>query len=228
MATHAAVAGDEAVQRCAPALAAAAATIGAVQIQNRGTVGGNLVNASPAADLPPPLAAAGAEVELQSVRGARRVEVARLFTGYRQVDRAPDELLTAVLVPLLPAGAVERLIKVGTRRAQAISKVAGACRLEVDGRGRISRAGIAFGSVGPTVMRLDELEEWLAGRLADPTTAEEAGARAAAAVVPIDDLRSSADYRRHVVDRSVYRWILAAGQQNRPLARLSKQNPSRC
>jgi len=207
---HAQLVASPAVRRASPGLAAAAATIGAAQIQNRGTVGGNLVNASPAADLPPPLVAAGAEVELTSrARGARRVPVDRFFRGYRDVDRAPDELLTAVLVPQLAPPARELFRKVGTRRAQAISKVVGSCRLAV-ADGRVVAAGIAFGSVGPTVVRLEQLERWLVGQAPTAEVAEEAGERAAAAVVPIDDLRSSAAYRRHVVGRLLRGFIHAA------------------
>ena len=207
-ATHAEVVRSEEVARCCPAVAAAAATIGATQIQNRGTVGGNLVNASPAADLPPPLVAAGAEVELVSLQGARRVALDAFYLGYRKIDLRPDELLAAVLVPPLPTGAREHFRKIGTRRAQAISKVMGACRLEMGDDGRITRAGVAFGSVAPVVMRAVVLEQWLEGRLPDAGTAEEAERRAADLVQPIDDLRSSADYRRYIVGRIMRNWIL--------------------
>lgn len=205
--THGDLARSELVQEHCPALAQAAATVGAVQIQNRGTIGGNLVNASPAADLPPPLVAAGADVELVSARGTRQVPLDRFFTGYRQIDRHPDELLVAVHVPVLAAGAHEEFIKVGTRRAQAISKVMGACRLQLDDQGAIVRAGISFGSVAPTVVRLERVEQWLVGRQLGPHTAGEAEAMAADSVSPIDDLRSSAEYRRYVVGRLVNRWI---------------------
>jgi CO/xanthine dehydrogenase FAD-binding subunit len=204
--THGDLVRSELVRQACPAVAEAAATIGAVQIQNRGTVGGNLINGSPAADLPPPLAAAGAEVELASVDGPRCVALDHFYTGYRALDRRPDELLLAVRVPALPAGALERFSKVGTRRAQAISKVVGACRLQL-ADGVVARAGIAFGSVAPTVVRLHALEQWLVGRTPDAQTAEQAETRAAAEVQPIDDLRSSAEYRRYVVGRLVRRWI---------------------
>jgi carbon-monoxide dehydrogenase medium subunit len=212
-ATHADLARSGAVREACPSLAEAAATVGAVQIQNRGTIGGNLVNASPAADLPPPLAAAGASVELASAgRGARRVELAAFFRGYREIDRAPDELLTAILVPALPAGGREAFHKVGTRRAQAISKVMGACRLTFADSGAVATAGIAFGSVAPTVIRLADLERWLGGRQPDEATAVEAEQRAAAAVQPIDDLRSTAAYRAYVVGRLVRRLIYQDGR----------------
>jgi CO/xanthine dehydrogenase FAD-binding subunit len=196
------------VRRACPALAEAALTIGAIQIQNQGTIGGNLANASPAADLPPPLCAAGAEVELCSRRGARRLPLRKLYLGYRKSELQPDELLVAIHVPALPARAREGFRKVGTRRAQAIAKVAVACRLALAEDGSIEGAGIALGSVGPTVVQLDELGLWLTGRAADRETALGAEARAREAVQPIDDLRSSADYRRHVVGRLVHNFIL--------------------
>lgn len=209
--THTDLVRSELVARACPALAAAAATVGAVQIQNQGTIGGNVVNASPAADLPPPLVAAGAALELTSAaRGPRTVALDAFYRGYREIDRAPDELLTAILVPALPAGGREAFHKVGTRRAQAISKVMGACRLTFGADGTIATAGVAFGSVAATVLRLAELEGWLVGRAADAATAEAAGERAAAAVHPIDDVRSSADYRVHVVGQLVRRWIAPA------------------
>ncbi len=206
--THSALRRSPEVLRASPSLAEAAATIGAVQIQNQGTLGGNLINASPAADLPPPLVAAGAEVELASTAGARRLPLAELYTGYRQLARRPEELLTAVWVPALPAGGREAFRKVGTRRAQAIAKVSAACRLRLDEGGRVAEAGLALGSVAATVVRLPALERWLIGRALGEETAAEAEAQAREAVTPIDDLRSTADYRRHVVGRLVHGFLL--------------------
>ncbi len=206
--THSELARSPEVRRACPALVEAALTVGAIQIQNQGTIGGNLVNASPAADLPPPLVAAAAEVELRSARGVRRLPLAAFYLGYRKTALAPDELLTAIHVPALPAGARERFRKVGTRRAQSIAKVAVAGRLELAPDGTIARAGLALGSVGPTVVRLEALERELRGRAPDAETARDAEARARAAVQPIDDLRSSADYRRHVVGRLVRSFLL--------------------
>jgi CO/xanthine dehydrogenase FAD-binding subunit len=206
--THSDLARSEVVRRASPALAEAALTVGAVQVQNQGTIGGNLVNASPAADLPPPLVAAGAEVELASARGTRRLPLDAFYLGYRRTALREDELLTAVLVPALPAGARERFRKVGTRRAQSIAKVAASGRIALAADGTIAQAGIALGSVGPTVVRLEALEAWLRGRAPDAETARGAEARAREALSPIDDLRSSADYRRHVAGRLVHNLIL--------------------
>jgi len=208
--THAELRRSLEVQRACPALAEAAATVGAAQVQEQGTLGGNLVNASPAADLPPPLLAARAEVELASRAGRRWLLLDRFFLGYRRIDLRPDELLVAVRVPPLPPPAFERFRKIGTRRAQAIAKVCGACRLGLDEAGRVALAGLAFGSVAPITLRLEELERWLVGRRLDVATAAEAEERARAAVHPIDDVRSTAEYRRSMVGRLVGDWILAA------------------
>jgi CO/xanthine dehydrogenase FAD-binding subunit len=198
------------VQQCCPALAEAAGTIGAIQIQNQGTIGGNLMNASPAADLPPPLVVAGARVELVSRQGTRLVPLDQFFLGYRRVDRRPDELMLSVMIPVLSSRSHEFFRKVGTRRAQAISKVVGSCRLTLAHDGTLRSIGLAFGSVAPTVIRLYDLERWLVGQRPTLELAQEAARRAEGAVNPIDDLRSSAVYRRHVLGRLVYQWISAA------------------
>ena len=206
--THTDLVRDETVRRLCPALSEAVATVGATQIQNRGTIGGNVVNASPAADLPPVLVAVEALLELTSSNGVRQVAIDSFYRGYRDIDLRPDELLTAVLIPPLPRGAREHFRKVGTRRAQAISKVAGACRLELNQDGAISRVGLAFGSVGPTVIRARDLERWLEGRRPDLPTAEQAAEKVKEAVTPMDDLRSTAEYRAHVCGVMVKNWLL--------------------
>lgn len=206
--THRELATSPLVARLAPTVAEAAATIGALQIQNRGTLGGNLANGSPAADLPPPLVACSARVELSSVRGTRHLPLHAFYRGYRTLDLAADELVTAVLIPPLPPGAREHFRKVGTRRAQAISKVVGACRLGLLPDGTIGQAGLAFGSVAATVLRLTELETWLPGHPADAETAALAEQRTLELVHPIDDVRSSADYRRFLCGRLVHAFVL--------------------
>src|SRR5205085_10803510 len=145
------------VRRYAPALAAASRTVGAVQIQNRGTLGGNVVNASPAGDSLPVLAACDAELEIGSARGLRRVAFNAFYTGYRQTVLAADELLVAVRLPKLREGERDFFYKVGTRRAQAISKVVMAARAGVSGR-VVTSIGIGIGSVAPTVIRAPQTE----------------------------------------------------------------------
>jgi len=173
------------VRRLLPILAEASRWVGSIQIQNRGTLGGNLANASPAGDTLPVLAVAEATVVLRSVDGERRVPFTGFYTGYRQTVMRPDELIVAVEVPRVPGRQWFR--KVGTRAAQAISKVVMAAV-------RAPRPRIALGSVAPTVVRAARTEEVLAsgGTLAEAQTAlmDE--------IQPIDDLRSTAVYRRRV------------------------------
>jgi CO/xanthine dehydrogenase FAD-binding subunit len=167
-----------------PMLVEAARLVGGVQIQNRGTVGGNLANASPAGDTLPVFAAADAEVVLQGADGERRVPFNSFYTGYRTSVRRSDELITAVEVP--PVVGKQWFRKVGTRAAQAISKVvfAGVRGLETR---------LAIGSVAPTVLRLPRTEAAL-GR----GSLDEALAALGQEIAPIDDLRSTAEYRRGV------------------------------
>ena len=173
------------VGRRLPMLAAAAREIGGRQIQNRGTLGGNIANASPAGDSLPVLAAADAVVVLQSAAAERRVPFTQFFTGYRTSVRSHDELIIAIEIP--PFEGRQYWRKVGTRRAQAISKVMCAAV-----RGPEIR--VAFGSVAPTVVRLPRTEAVLQRR----GTLEEAQAMLRSEIMPIDDVRSTADYRREV------------------------------
>jgi xanthine dehydrogenase small subunit len=171
-----------------PMLAAAAREVGGVQIQNRGTIGGNVANASPAGDTLPVLAAADATVVLESAAGARRVPFASFYTGYRQSVMRPDELIVALEVPA--SGGRQWFRKVGTRAAQAISKVVMAAVDPRDG----SAPRVAVGSVAPTVVRVPRTEAALAGGAsiadAQQTLLQE--------IAPIDDVRSTAEYRRRV------------------------------
>jgi CO/xanthine dehydrogenase FAD-binding subunit len=179
-----------------PLLGRAAADTGGVANQNRGTIGGNIANASPAADTPPALLVYDAELELTSHRGRRTVLYEHFHTGYKQMDLAPDELITAVRLPRR-RGWYQHYRKVGARRAQAISKVCFAAAARVES-GRIADIRLAFGSVAPTVVRAFGAEEILRGAAAGPEARERAGAALASQLTPIDDVRSTAAYRRQV------------------------------
>lgn len=168
-----------------PILAAAAREVGGIQIQNRGTLGGNIANASPAGDTLPVLAVADAVIVLASASGTRRVPFASFYTGYRASVRTPDELIVAVEIP--PVRGKQWFRKVGTRAAQAISKI-------VMAGVRDSVPRIALGSVAPTVVRLPETE----AHLARGGSLDQASRILAAEIRPIDDLRSTAAYRRQV------------------------------
>jgi CO/xanthine dehydrogenase FAD-binding subunit len=173
------------VQRHLPMLVAASREVGGPQIQNRGTLGGNVANASPAGDTLPVLAAADAGVVLASVDGERRVPFGEFYTGYRKTVMRADELIAALEVPL-PRGR-QWFRKVGTRAAQAISKVVMAGLHNGSVR-------IALGSVAPTVVRAPRTE----AALASGAEIEEAQRILLEEIVPIDDVRSTADYRRQV------------------------------
>ncbi len=194
-----------------PVLAEVAASVGAVQIQARGTLGGNVVNASPAGDTLPVLLATDAWLVLSSVRGERRIPAARFFTGYRATARAEDELLVRIEIPL-PPGRRVRFRKVGTRRAQAIAKVVVAVSW-TDGDGAWHDVRVALGSVAPVPLRAAETEAILEGSVPTPALADRAAAAVAAEIQPIDDVRSTAAYRRLVAGRALRRIILdAAGE----------------
>ena len=191
--------------RC-PLLAAMARDVGALQIQARGTLAGNLASGSPAADGVSALAALDATLLLRSIRGARRVPLASFYTGYRRSVLAPDELIEAVEIALPPAGAPFVWRKVGTRQAQAISKVALAGVAVVE-NGRAMRLGLAMASVAPTVAFLPATRALgLSRALAEITDAEVREA-VLGDVAPIDDIRSTAAYRRHVAVALVTRFF---------------------
>lgn len=209
---HAQLAASPSVRRDCPALAAAAATVGGAQIQARGTLGGNLINASPAGDLSPALLiTGGTAVLISAARGERHVPLADFFTGYRQTARAPDEILLRLELPVRPPAAVEHFIKLGPRRAQAISKIMLAARLTWDGQ-VLGEAAIALGSVAPTAVLLTDLTRWLTGRAINPSTRAAAATRARAAVKPIDDIRSTARYRRWATGQLVARILSPPGE----------------
>ena len=188
LSTYTDIIGSRVVSSRLPMLVAAAKEIGGPQIQNRGTIGGNIANASPAGDTLPVLAAAGASVVATSIRGDRRVPLSEFYTGYRQSVLGQDELITAVEIPAVIGRQWFR--KVGTRAAQAISKVVMA---GVDtGRGRPPRS--AVGSVAPTVVRLPATE----AALGSGSSLAEAQRILLEEIVPVDDVRSTAEYRRRV------------------------------
>ncbi len=194
-----------------PVLVEAAATIGAAQIQNRGTIGGNVVNASPAGDTLPVLLAADASFVVGSVRGERVVAAGAFWPAYRRTALAPDELLLRIRIPLL-AGRELRYRKVGTRRAQSISKVVMAVGWRDGGPAAPwSDVRLALGSVAPTPIRATATEAALEGRAPTPETADRAAETLAAELAPIDDVRSTAEYRRLVAARVLHRLVREAG-----------------
>ena len=183
-----------------PGLAAASRTVGSPQIRNRGTIGGNLGSSSPAGDALPPLYASGAEVELASARGTRRVPIGEFITGPKRNVLEPDELIAAFHIA--PAGGPQQFSKVGTRNAMVIA----VCSFALAIHPRERRVGTCIGSAGPTPLVAGDAEAFAAGMLdwdggAPPADADLArfGELVAAAASPIDDVRGSAAYRRHAL-----------------------------
>jgi CO/xanthine dehydrogenase FAD-binding subunit len=187
-----------------PGLAIAARTVGSPQIRNRGTIGGNLGSASPAGDCHPPLLAGGAEVEVASAGGARRVPIDEFFTGPKQSALEPDELICAVHLPA--ATGPQQFAKIGTRNAMVIAVCSFGLALDPAG----GRVGTGIGSAGPTPLRAGEAEEFLEGVLSSDglwssraPLGEAAVARfgelVASAARPIDDVRGTAAYRSHAL-----------------------------
>jgi len=185
LATYTDIIKSAAIRRRLPMLAAAAREVGGVQIQNRGTIGGNVANASPAGDTLPVLLAADAVVVLRSTAGTRRVPMTAFYTGYRQSVARPDELIVGFEIP--PVRGRQWFRKVGTRAAQAIAKIVVAGVWDRQPR-------LAMGSVAPTPLRLTQTEHAL-GTGASLAEAQEILQRE---IAPIDDLRSTAEYRRTV------------------------------
>jgi carbon-monoxide dehydrogenase medium subunit len=188
-------------------LVEAARTVGATQIRNRATIGGNLGTASPAADLNPVLFALNARVRLISKRGTRELAVDEFVKGYRTTDRALDEIIASVLIPLRPAGERRAFRKVGTRRAQAISKVVVAIALELDGD-RARNVRVAVGSVADRTVLLPSLARLVETKRLIPEIlriACDLSVRKDCA--PRDDVRSTAEYRRRALENVLVRTL---------------------
>lgn len=206
LATHSAIASHKVISKKFTALAEACLTIGAVQIQNRGTIGGNIMNASPAGDTLPVLLAHEAEFLAQDLKGERWISALEFFTGYRKTALKPDELLTRIRIKFPDSKERDGFYKIGQRRAQAISKVC------VCVRGRIRHGGIewikiAVGSVAPVPIRAPGTEAMLKGKVITDALIEQARNSLADEAAPIDDIRSTADYRRFAAGGLLARYL---------------------
>jgi len=186
-------------------LAESACVIGGHQVRNVGTVGGNLCNASPAADLVPILLVLDATVHLTSSNGSRHLVLAEFLLGPGKTALATGEILTSVSVQPLPDGMSTAFLKAGRRRAMEISIISVACTLELDGGGQVKEARIAVGAAAPVPFRAREAEIELVGRAPSDAAFAKAGELAAQASAPIADVRASAEYRRHLVAKTVAR-----------------------
>ncbi len=180
-----------------PMLCQAAKETGGIAIQNRGTLGGNIVNASPAADSPPALLAYDAELQLVSKAGERRIPYSTFHTGYKQMDMRPDELLRGIRLPRMEERLVHYYRKVGTRKAQAISKICFAAVAQLVNH-KLTKIRIALGSVAPIPLRCHQTEHALQNKVLDEEAIAGAKDALASEISPIDDLRSTTAYRLRV------------------------------
>jgi xanthine dehydrogenase FAD-binding subunit len=200
------------VRSTAPVLAQAAFEIGSYMIMNKASIGGNIVNASPAADSLPALYVLEAVLKLENLDGYRMVPVREFYKGYKKLDMGPDELLTEVSYRALGDGWVGEFFKHGLRRGDAIAVVNGAVLLKWNGVERVVEdARVALGAVAPTVVRAVECEKMLRGSSLDERTIRECSEAVLTSISPIDDVRGSAAYRREMCVNYVYMtlWSLA-------------------
>ena len=180
-----------------PMLCQAASETGGLAIQNRGTLGGNIVNASPAADSPPALLAYDAELELVSTNGTRRLPYKDFHTGYKQTVMRRDELLSRIHLPRTTSNLTQYYRKVGTRKAQAISKVCLAATAHIKNQ-TVADIRLAFGSIAPVPFRCLRTESVVRQSKLDPSTIERAKTELMREITPIDDIRSTKNYRLKV------------------------------
>lgn len=206
--THNQVVGSELLRQRAYPLVRACWEVGAPQIRNRGTIAGNLITASPANDTIVPLWAIGADVKLKSARGERIVPFSNFFKGVRKTALEPDEMLVEVRFQKMSPKDRGTFIKLGLRRAQAISVISAAVVLEFEDM-EISNAWIALGAVAPTIITTGQAEQALVGQVLHDAVIQEAAELAAQEAKPIDDIRGTADYRREMVRVCVTRAMRA-------------------
>ena len=209
------------VERALP-LAQAAWEVGAPQIRNRGTIAGNLITASPANDTITPLMALGATVTLRSTEGERRIPLQEFYTGFRQTVMQPEEMLVDISFAAMDANTQRgAFIKLGLRKAQAISVVNVAAVITMDGN-KVKNAAITLGSVAATIIHASEAEEYLRGRNLDEESIEQAAVLAVNAATPIDDLRSSAEYRSTMLRVCTRRALKAIASADRRVESLEE------
>ncbi|MBO9476938.1 FAD binding domain-containing protein [Shimia sp. R11_0] len=197
-------------------LKAAARQVGGVQVQNAGTLGGNICNASPAADGVPPLLALDARVELQSVSGMRYVPLSAFITGPRQTTRRRDEIMTAILVDEGKAQGSSAFLKLGTRKHLVISIASVAVRLQLNGD-RVAEAALAVGACSPVACRLDAVEAALSGVRGDAVEQHVTEADVRAALAPISDIRATSDYRLDSVPSLIRNALILASGRGKAL-----------
>ncbi|MGH7769900.1 MAG: FAD binding domain-containing protein, partial [Candidatus Binatia bacterium] len=193
-----------------PFLAQSAAEVGSIQIRNRATIGGNMANATPSADVAPALLALDAQVKIVGPNGERTIGLEQLFQGPGKTTMAPEEILTTIIIPPVSPALVGEYIKFSPREMMDLAYIGVAVALTLNGGKKCQKVRIALGAVSPTPMRARRAEALLENQLLTEALAEKAGAEAAAESKPISDVRSSAEYRREMVRVNTKRALLNA------------------
>ena len=228
--THTELVRSDLVRKFAPLLGSAAAAIGSPQIRDRGTVGGNIMNAAACADTVPPLIALGAAVTLQSQGGARQLALGDLFVKPYQTKAKPGELLTAIHFPKLPPGARSAFIKLGRRNALSISRMSVAAILQIGSDGRITEARIVPGAAFPTSKRVSEAEQILLGEKPAAKLFAAAGQKVSEEMIKATGRRWSTEYKEPVlavlVRRALEQCVVGALPKSSPLSKVGRAVPS--
>lgn len=202
-----------------PALRQALSVLGSPPVRHGATLGGNICTASPAGDTLPPLYVFDASIELSSDKEQRRLSIRDFMIGPGRTALRPGEIVTGIVIPLPPPGAASTYHKVGKRKALAIAVASFAALVVRDGSGIVKQIKLAWGSVGPIITTLPEIEDFLRGESLSPERLRQAGAMAAAAVAPIDDIRASAAYRRQLTGNLLQR---IGGQRERDVPAMER------
>lgn len=201
-----------AVRQSFPAIRLAAQVVGGHQIRNVGTVGGNLANASPAADMSAALLALGAAVHIMGAQGRRQVAIDDFFTGPGQSVLNGGDLIESIEVPLPGSASANTFLKAGRRKAMEISLVCVGMKVDLDAAGTVATARVSLGSVGPTTLRAKACEAALIGRKLDEEAAGAAAERASMECAPLSDVRGSEQYRRMLVEALVAKAVMQCAQ----------------
>lgn len=224
--THSRLLSDPALRQHFPVLFKAVSCLASPPIRHMGTIGGNIVTASPAGDTLPALYVLGAEVEIRSANESRRVPIGTFILGPGSVDLRQGEILAGVWIPKNPRWNIHHYEKIGRRKAQACAVASMAAVLDLSDEGTIENVRLAWGSVGPTVVTSAHVERVLTGKVLSADTLEQAVSHIHTSVSPIDDIRASAEYRRWVAGNLIFR-LLEYGAPDPQFDRIARSTKSR-
>ncbi|MEW5692193.1 MAG: xanthine dehydrogenase family protein subunit M [Candidatus Hydrogenedentota bacterium] len=200
------------VNKYGSVLVQACREIGAVQIRNVGTIGGNIANASPAGDTIPPLMVLNAKIKVISLKRSREIPITEFFTGPGKTVLKSDEIIEGIYFQKMEKDDKSFFLKIGPRRAQAISKVSSCGIVRLDRNKRVKKVWLALGAVAPTVIRLNKLEDYLQNKVITDAILQQTQKQASLLSIPISDIRSTAEYRKHIAGVLIRRGLEMIGK----------------